>query len=144
MLCRCPPNSKVLACDNCVNPPRHVLSKTSLSQIMLMSVLTVMLPFSLVMLKAHLPVTLILDPLWNSMSPLNVTLATHVSFLVSYDALKLHLSPFPFTMQAAVVSILSVSLLDNIRGPSEEKISRILKLQHQVIVSVRVLISLIL
>lgn len=78
------------------------------------------------------------------MSPLNVTLATHEEFLVSHDALKLQPSQLPFTMHGAVVLISSVSLLVNIRGPPEEKIRRILKLQHQVINYVKILISLIL
>ena len=52
-----------------------------------MSVFIVMLPCLLVMLKAHFPVTFMLDPLLNSMSPLNITLATHEEFLVSCDAL---------------------------------------------------------
>ena len=96
------------------------------------------------MLKAHFPVTLILDPLSNSMSPLNVTMATHKDFLVSRDTLKLQLSQFPFTMDGVFVLISSVSLLVNIRDPSEEKIRRILKRQHQVIVFAKLLISLIL
>lgn len=73
------------------------------------------------MLKAHFPVTLILDPFFNSMSPLKVTLATHEEFLVSYDALKLQLPQFLISMDGAVVLISSVSVLFNMRGPPEEK-----------------------
>lgn len=76
------------------------------------------------MLKAHSPVTLILDPLLNSMFPLNVTLATHEESLISCDTSKLQLSQFSFTMDGAVVLIVSVSVLFNIRCPSEEKIRR--------------------
>lgn len=95
------------------------------------------------MLRAHFPVTSIIDPFLNSMSPLNVTLATHEEFLVSYDdALKLQLLQFLITMDGAVVLISSVSVLFNMRGPSEEKTRRIFKRQHRVIVSAKLLISL--
>ena len=94
------------------------------------------------MLKAHFPVIIILDPSFNSMSPLNVTLATHEEFLVSYDALKLQLSQFLISMDGVVVLISSLSVLFNMRGPSEEKTRRIFKRQHRVIVSAKLLISL--
>lgn len=88
------------------------------------------------MLKAHFPVTTILDPFFNSMSPLNITLATHEEFQVSYDdALKLQLLQFLISMDGAVVLISSLSVLFNMRGPSEEKRKRIFKRQHRVIVS---------
>ena len=82
----------VFVCD-WVNPPRHVGWRFSSLQVIFMSVCILMLPFSLFMLKAYFPVTLILDPFFNSMLPLNVTKATCEKFFISSDAVKLQLAP---------------------------------------------------
>ena len=96
-----------------------------------MSVFILMLPFSLFMLKAYFPVTIILDPFLNSMLPLNVTKATCEKFLISSEAVKilLVLLWFLLTMEGTVVLISSTSPLSNIRDPSEEKVRRI-NLRH--------------
>ena len=83
------------------------------------------------MLKAYFPVTLILDPFFNSMLPLNVTKATCEEFFISSDAVKLQLALLQFllTMEGTVVLISSTSPLSNIRDPSEERVRRI-NLRH--------------
>ena len=79
------------------------------------------------MLKAYIPVTSILDPFFNSMSPLNITKVTFEEFLISSDAVNLQLAPlqFFFSMDGTVVSISSSSPLSNIRDSSGEKVRRI-------------------
>ena len=112
-----------------VNPPRHVKLewRFSLLQVIFMSDCIIMLPFSLFMRKAYFPVTIILDPFFNSMLPLNVTRATCEKFSTSNDAVKLQLVLlwFLLTMEGTVVLISSTSPLSNMRNPSEEKVRRI-------------------
>ena len=70
---RYPTSSSV---EFCVNPPRHVVSNTLSPQVMFTSVCIKMLPFWLFKLRAYFPNTWTVDPLQNSMLPLNSMWAT--------------------------------------------------------------------
>ena len=63
---------------DCVNPPRHVVLCSASSQVMLISVCILMLPFRLLILRAYSPTTLTVESLLNAMSPVNVITATGI------------------------------------------------------------------
>ena len=111
--------------DDCVNPPRHVVFSTSSPQVMLISVSIKMFPFWLVRLRAYFPNTLIVEPLLNSMSPLNVILATRWSpceeLLFWSDALKAQAAQLVITTDGVVVLISSTSPLFSMSSPARQR-----------------------
>ena len=116
--------------DDCVNPPRHVVFSTSSPQVMLISVSIKMFPFWLVRLRAYFPNTLTVEPLLNSISPLNVILAARWSpceeLLFWSDALKVQAAQLVFTIDGAVVLISSTSPLFSMSTPARQRVKVIL------------------